>query len=396
MKICIISKYPPIEGGVSAQTYWLAKGLGKRGHEVFVVTNAWDIKESFKEEIVKEDLKLIEPNNVKVFSTNPKFLSPIPRGRYYTARIANLAIDIVRNYNVDIIHSQYILPYGIAGMMSKHATGKPLIIQHAGSDITRLFSSPELETLFSEVFRSADKIVGYRQTSERLYEHSIYRDNVAPIPHALNLEEFDPNVNLFDFTKIGIEDMPLFSYFGKISSLKKTYEFINAASKIKDRTFSVLFVTERTPNLVSLKQYIKKLGLEKKCFFLPFQAPWVIPSIMKASTCIVSPEGDETDHFPQGTHNPRIVREAMACGKCAIIGMEVSQKGIYRKASDMQHFIVVDPTNVDNFAKKLKFVVDNSETVERIGMTARKFSENNEKFEVYMESIENLYKSVLT
>ena len=40
MRICIIGKFPPIQGGVSAQTYWSAHALARRGHDVHVVTNA--------------------------------------------------------------------------------------------------------------------------------------------------------------------------------------------------------------------------------------------------------------------------------------------------------------------------------------------------------------------
>ena len=46
MNICILGKYPPIEGGVSTHTYWLARGLAGRGHQVHVVTNADDIDSS--------------------------------------------------------------------------------------------------------------------------------------------------------------------------------------------------------------------------------------------------------------------------------------------------------------------------------------------------------------
>jgi hypothetical protein len=40
MRLCLIGKYPPIQGGVSARTYQLAHGLARRGHDVYVVTNA--------------------------------------------------------------------------------------------------------------------------------------------------------------------------------------------------------------------------------------------------------------------------------------------------------------------------------------------------------------------
>ena len=40
MRICIIGKFPPIQGGVSMRTYWRAHGLAALGHEIHVVTNA--------------------------------------------------------------------------------------------------------------------------------------------------------------------------------------------------------------------------------------------------------------------------------------------------------------------------------------------------------------------
>ena len=82
MNICIISKYPPIEGGVSSHTYWMARELGKRGHKVYVVTNSWEVEGEYRETINREDMHLFEPKNVQVFSTSKEFWSPNHRSRY--------------------------------------------------------------------------------------------------------------------------------------------------------------------------------------------------------------------------------------------------------------------------------------------------------------------------
>lgn len=49
MRICIVGKYPPIEGGVSARVYWLAKALGERGHKIHIISNALEIESEYKE-----------------------------------------------------------------------------------------------------------------------------------------------------------------------------------------------------------------------------------------------------------------------------------------------------------------------------------------------------------
>ena len=55
MKICIISKYPPIQGGVSSAAYWLAKGLGEEGDKVFVISNCWEAEPEYRELMKNEE-----------------------------------------------------------------------------------------------------------------------------------------------------------------------------------------------------------------------------------------------------------------------------------------------------------------------------------------------------
>jgi glycosyltransferase involved in cell wall biosynthesis len=55
LKICIIGKYPPIQGGVSMRTYWHAHGLAALGHEVHVVTNAKEAVSPFRMYMRAED-----------------------------------------------------------------------------------------------------------------------------------------------------------------------------------------------------------------------------------------------------------------------------------------------------------------------------------------------------
>jgi hypothetical protein len=48
LRICIIGKFPPIQGGVSMRTYWSAHGLAALGHEIHVVTNAKEAVAPFR------------------------------------------------------------------------------------------------------------------------------------------------------------------------------------------------------------------------------------------------------------------------------------------------------------------------------------------------------------
>src|SRR3954452_5003490 len=48
LRICVIGKYPPIQGGVSMRTYRTAQALAPRGHAVHVVTNAKEVAPPFR------------------------------------------------------------------------------------------------------------------------------------------------------------------------------------------------------------------------------------------------------------------------------------------------------------------------------------------------------------
>jgi hypothetical protein len=64
LKVCIISKFPPIEGGMSAKAYWLATGLADHDVGVTVLTNANLVeKEYFVENIFSSDFGAVDVRN---------------------------------------------------------------------------------------------------------------------------------------------------------------------------------------------------------------------------------------------------------------------------------------------------------------------------------------------
>ncbi|RKY30361.1 MAG: hypothetical protein DRP74_07195, partial [Candidatus Omnitrophota bacterium] len=163
MKICLIGKYPPIEGGASSKVYWLAKALGEKGHEIHVVTNAGEVEKNYREEIDADDLDSdYQPKNVFVHSTDSSGdLRHIPYTNPYLAKLATLAINVIKEYNLQLIDSWYILPYAISGFLAKVVTGRPQIMRHEGSDIGRLLELPHFKTLFLSLFERVDKIITY-------------------------------------------------------------------------------------------------------------------------------------------------------------------------------------------------------------------------------------------
>lgn len=395
MKICLISKYPPIEGGESSKAYWLAKGLGERGCEVHVVTNAWEVENDYRENIEASDLDgNYQPRGVYVHNTDP-FIAPayIPYSKPYTEKITSLAIDIIKEYDLQLIDSWYILPYVISGFLAKTITNKPQVMRHAGSDMSRLLSSPYLGTLFTSIFERVDKIITYPSMKERFMsfgipEKKLFLNNKVSI----DTKAFNPEVKPIDlslYTDKNINGLPIITYIGKVGVTKGIYELAEAASKVKE-DFVLLFVT-KGKGLDAFKEAIKKWGLENRTLFVDFVPPWKIPSIIKRSTCVVIPERD----FPVVQHTPILPREVMAVGKCMILSEDLYNKRGTTEMQDKQNLLVVNPKDIEQFKRMLEKVIKNPDYAEKIGQQARLVSEQIESFDEYIEDTIHLYKEII-
>ena len=112
MRIVYIGKWPPILGGTCNQTYWVLNELGKRGHEITLVSNCMEVQEQYKVNLKDGDIDMLQPENVKLKSTLPvKTPRFIPQNNPYMEKISSLAIEAVEELEPDLILSRYFQPY---------------------------------------------------------------------------------------------------------------------------------------------------------------------------------------------------------------------------------------------------------------------------------------------
>jgi len=396
MKICMISKYPPIEGGVSTRTYWLAKALGERGIEVHIVTNAQEVEEEYKE-IIKDGDPEYAPSNVYVHSTNEKS-NPwhIPFSKSYAERIASLSVEVIKKYNLQLIDSYYISPYVVSGFLAKTITNIPQIMRHAGSDMGRLLLSPNFSALFEEVFKKVDRIITYPDDKENFIKQGIPESKISINEKvSVDLKAFNPEVTPFDLSTYldqDVRNVPVISFIGKVPYLwesKGISELLEAIHDIKE-DFLLLFVSGGK-GLPKVRKIVRDKGLEKRVIFMRFVPPWKVPSIMKRSTCIVVPEHD----FPIANHVSSIPAEVMAVGKCLILSNDPYKKKPYQDLQDGGNVLIVDPKNTMQFRTVIENTIKNVGGAERIGSQARDRISRIVDFDRYINNTISLYEEML-
>lgn len=393
MRICFLSKFPPIEGGESSKAYWLIKGLSDRGHKLSVITNSWAVEKTYREKFYNIDIDYLKLKNVELYNVDP-FVKEvfIPYFNPFTEKIASLAIEAINNNDLDIIDSWYILPYGISGFLAKTITQRPQLLRHAGSDITRLFNSREMNTLFKSLFVNVDGIITYPKNKDFFLNLGITEEKILLNKVSVNTSFFHPNILKYDLsnhTTIDYEKLPIITYIGKISKYKGVNFLIQALSKIK-HNFIFLLVSQNG-GIEDIKKTISTSGLINKTIFLDFVPPWKIPSILKLSTCIVFPEKD----FPIKIHSPTLPREAMCVGRCTILSDELFTKRTYRELENFKGTIVINPIEIQNFSLALEKIIANPEHAEEIGNNAYEIAKKYEKFDDYIQLTESFYRRYL-
>ena len=185
-RIAFLGKYYPIEGGNAAGNYWLARGLAKRGHEVHIITDAWEAAGSYQ--IMKESEP--EDNLPNFFVHRPEHEIPwhIPEYDEQPLSLLDLTLDVIGKHSIEILDTGYLAPYGMVGHVAHRITGVKHVLRHGVSDVEDFLKKGLLNTLLRGTIKSADAMV----TEER------YADIFRPLngnthvlhPYVVDTESF--------------------------------------------------------------------------------------------------------------------------------------------------------------------------------------------------------------
>ncbi|MBE0418178.1 MAG: glycosyltransferase, partial [Coriobacteriia bacterium] len=160
MRVCVVSKFPPIEGGIAARTYWQVRRLLDDGHEVAVVTNSGSVEPEYRIAGCEEHLDwLVRDRGLRLHDISGPVPWHVPESSGYLERLLNELLGVLRSGEWDVIESGYLVPYGIAGHLASKLTGVPHVVHHGGSDIAKFLEHPAYATLLRDVLLDAQVVV---------------------------------------------------------------------------------------------------------------------------------------------------------------------------------------------------------------------------------------------
>ena len=382
MKLTFIGKYPPIIGGESTKLYWLAKKLGERGHKCSIISDCQERTD--KANLILDDLKYLQPTNVDLYSGSVTNIFPEEK-QFKTERLANLAIKVVGNRGSDLIIGWYLLPYGTAASIVAKHTGKGYVLQHAGSDMKKFFSSPNLKTLLLNQFNDSIGVMVYPSYFPSFNNK---RENVFLHNPKIDKKGFE-NCPDFEMPK-KLEGKKIITFLGKVNEPKGALDLFNAYNQLgESNEYALLYVGNG-----KIKDRIQQLALEnqlKNISFIPPVPTWRVPGILRASNIFFLGERN----FYVQTHFSSKGMEAMLCHTPLIISPEMKNKGAYLRIADGEHCVEVDPRDTYQLVGKLKHILNDDNFAEKIANNGYEFAcQANQGFDLYIDSVENYLKHV--
>ncbi|MGO8714962.1 MAG: glycosyltransferase [Smithella sp.] len=316
MKICMITKFPPIQGGISAAAYWLAKGLAEAGVEVHVVTNSLAIETEYR--ISGYDLERNLPEGVTVHQVDSATPWHLPFSPLYEAKLLDKSLEVCNRYHIDILDSRYLIPYGIVAFLAGRITSLPYIIRHGGSDLDKFWYKGELYSLLKLTFSNAAAVVSERPEIRGLN------------PGGVNLPRYIPDERFF-YPLPKENKQPNLAYVGKINyywqhkGLEQIIEFWKPYSSMS--------------RLVFLAGGTGKADFMRKCQvegieFADFIPPWEMPAFLRRIDylfCLV-----KNNPIPDVSN---IVLEAVSSG-VKILTDDVDLFGIYQSLFPVSDHVI--------------------------------------------------------
>lgn len=415
MRIGIVGKFPPIQGGVSMRTYWVAHGLGALGHDVHLVTNAKEAQPPFRIYMQAADWSrceaLYDAGSVTVHWTDPAddSQSYIPMASAFVSKLAGLAARIHAVHPFDVIYSHYMEPYGVAGHLAAEMAGVPHVTRLAGSDGGRLWRHPQLEILYDHVLRSAAVMIARGPVGRRALQRGVAFDRIA-VDDAFAVPEhvFTPEGPVLDLYALRaaiagapdfkdlmwgefVGDRPYFGVYGKLGESKGSFVLLEAIARLRSLGLDIGLVALAHGEPAVERRWrdeVRRLGLAASVLQLPFLPHWRVPEFLRGCLAVCCLEQD----FPIRAHAPILPREVLLCGRCLVASTEVIRKipSHARLASGYSCVAIENVQDVVVLSENLAAIAATPHLAAAVGAQGRAFASELQRGSAFPRALERI------
>jgi N-acetyl-alpha-D-glucosaminyl L-malate synthase BshA len=285
MKIAIVC-YPTF-GGSGVVATELGIELANRGHEVHFITYRQPVR-----------LALLN-SNVHYHEVNvPEY--PLFHYQPYELALSSKLVDMVKLYNIELLHVHYAIPHAYAGYMAKQmlkdqGIAIPMVTTLHGTDITLVGNHPNYKTAVSFSINKSDVVTSVSQSlKDATYELFDIKKEIHVIPNFIELVKHPIEYNsVCQRSTMAKQEERIITHISNFRKVKRIPDVIKIFNKIQQEIPAKLMMVGDGPEKVKAEQLCEKFGITDKVIF--FGNSNEIDSILSNSDLFLLPS--ETESF---------------------------------------------------------------------------------------------------
>jgi N-acetyl-alpha-D-glucosaminyl L-malate synthase BshA len=296
MKIAIVC-YPTF-GGSGVVATELGLELAKKGHEIHFITYSQPVR-----------LALLNSNLHYHEVHVPEY--PLFQYQPYELALSSKLVDMVKLYDIDVLHVHYAIPHAYAGYMAKKMLEDegiriPMITTLHGTDITLVGNHPFYKPAVSFSINKSDIVTSVssslRDDTYRLFD---IKKEIVVIPNFIEPNKSSSEeVKKCDRGMMATENEKIITHISNFRKVKRIDDVVKIFYNIQKEIPSKMMMVGEGPEKQMAEDLCFSLGIQDKVIF--FGNSSEIDKILCYSDLFLLPS--ETESFGLAA------LEAMACG----------------------------------------------------------------------------------
>jgi N-acetyl-alpha-D-glucosaminyl L-malate synthase BshA len=341
-------------GGSGIVATELGKALARRGHQVHVIST--DMPFRFGEYQAGLSFHQV------LTPTYPLFREP-----QYLLTLANMVVQVAREYRLDVVHAHYAVPHATAAFLARQvlsghgSIGPKVVTTLHGTDITLVGSDSSYSEIVSFSIEQSDMVTAVSESLRAdTYRQLGMTREIRVIPNFLECDLYQrqslPELRQ-RFTD-GDDDVKIVIHMSNFRPVKRIGAVLEIFDRIRRQIPARLLLVGDGPEFVSMHQQVRALGIGKLVHPLGSQEE-VVP-LLSIADLFLLPSAEESFGLS--------ALEAMACG-VPVVASRVG--GIPEVIEDTVSGFLHPPEDIDAMAKSAVTVLSDPQLHRAVAAAAR-------------------------
>lgn len=255
MKLAIVC-YPTF-GGSGVVATMLGTALAERGHEVHFVT----YKQPVRLELLSRNIFFHEVN-VEEY--------PLFHYQPYDLALSSKLVNVVKEYNIELLHVHYAIPHAYAGYMAQqmlkdHGITLPMVTTLHGTDITLVGNHPVYKPSVTFSINHSDVVTSVSASLKRdTLELFDITKHIDVVPNFIDMSQYKTEFKDCDRTIMAFPQERIITHISNMRPVKRIMDVVKVFEKIEKEIPSILIMVGDGPERFAAEEYANEAGLKLK------------------------------------------------------------------------------------------------------------------------------------